>query len=111
MESQIAALENQRNLDRAETKHLQSGRDSGNASFDIDHEHSLRSAADVKAYLEKKGASDIDIGGFCDVYTRLVRLQLKIDGAVSISEFLKRVKKEDVTKLIRAIHSLEGMML
>ena len=92
LESRIVELENQRNLDRSEIERLQSGRDSGDASFEIDHEHSLRSAADVKAYLEKKGAPDIDFGGFCDVYTLLVRLQLKIDGAVSISEFLKMKK-------------------
>ena len=39
LESRIVELENQRNLDRSEIERLQSGGDSGNASFEIDHEH------------------------------------------------------------------------
>ena len=92
LEARIGVLENQRNLDRAEIERLQSGLETGDIAYEIDHEHTLRSAKDVLAYLEKKGAGAIDFGGFCDVYTLLVRLQLKIDGAISIGDFLKKKK-------------------
>ena len=92
LEARIVVLEHQRNFDRAEIERLQSGLETGDISYEIDHQHTLRSAKDVLAYLEKKGAGSIDFGGFCDVYTLLVRLQLKIDGAISIGDFLKKKK-------------------
>ena len=92
LESRVVVLEDQRNIDRAEIERLQSGLETGDIAFEIDHQHTLRSVKDVHAYLEKKGAGAIDFGGFCDVYTLLVRLQLKIDGAISIGDFLKKKK-------------------
>lgn len=77
-------------LERLEALEAKASKDY--SSVYLDDDSIAKSPGDVRAYLTRIEATHCDLGGFCDVYNVLIRIQAKIDGSGPVGDVLKRRK-------------------
>ena len=92
LSNQLAELTKARanDLERIDALEARCGQDL--SSVQLEDDILAKSPGDIRAYLTRIGAHHCDLGGFCDVYNVLIRIQAKIDGAGEVGDFLKRRK-------------------
>ena len=88
----IEALETERKRDRTKIELLESRLGHGDDKFDLGGGHFLQSAGDVRAYLMRLVAMDIDFGGFVDVYNIFTRLHQYINSENTLHDVFKAKK-------------------
>ena len=93
------SMQQQLKEDAARISSLESKLKLNEISYRLTSGTTLRGSADVSTWLAKIGASDIDFGGFCDVYTLFVRIQKCIEGVESVADYLKKKKDAMGVKL------------
>ena len=90
--TQVEELLKLRREDALRLESLEAKSSNGLTSFQLGDTYTARGPGDVKAYLLSIGGGHYDVGGFCDVYNVLIRIQAKIEGAGEVGDFLKRKK-------------------
>mmetsp|Transcript_20683 Transcript_20683/g.30304 ORF Transcript_20683/g.30304 Transcript_20683/m.30304 type:complete len:733 (-) Transcript_20683:5335-7533(-) len=92
MEIKLGALERDRVHDRAQIEALESRFDSGSHKLDLGGGTFLRSSLDIRAFLTRLGATDIDFGGLVCPYNIFIRIHKYIEGDGSLQDVFKSKK-------------------
>ncbi len=90
--NRLEVLEEHRELSEKRIESLENQLMSETASYEIAPGVVFRNSSDIKVYLRKIQATDMDFGGFVDVYSLLIRIQAAVQGAGTISDFVKKRK-------------------
>jgi len=97
LQEKIDILLSQSAQDKRRIETLESQIETGTERVEIRRGTILRSPRDVLAYLESFDSSSVDFGGFVDIYNLIYRIQVCIEGNLSLSDAIKA--KKDVAAL------------
>ena len=92
LEDKVAKLEQERVRDRVHIENLESRFESGIHKLDLGNGTFLRSALDVRSFLTRIGAADVDFGGLVCPYNILIRIHKYIEGDGSLQDVFKSKK-------------------
>ncbi len=90
--NRLELLEEHRELSEKRIESLENQLMSETASYEVAPGVVFRNSSDIKVYLRQIRATDLDFGGFVDVYSLLIRIQAAVQGAGTISDFVKKRK-------------------